>query len=575
MSPRNSIEYCKTHSRAVGTTHQQSDSPIAFAITTQFEKLSPTENPCWLPLFSNAVIAHHFPIPERDQEPGLEIPIDLMAALSGARHAVEYQGGVVLKGYSTMLAPVQKSEDRVQWHLVSSTGEDEPLSYQDGIALFPCRVGLEQVSLDSLCNWRSIVGWCRTAATSLGTSDRHHYLNMDYSQAKDAQAHLNLAGGSMGFQQFGLAQLDFTLGPKEGKCHYQRSGPFRSIVSASEKTPVVLYDSTDRRAWLIPASDVMLHIAQNRSCLEPFTFDGKPVLFQRGGSAKETLLRNASLSLSDQESYCFRDMIMSIWSLLEYLIAQNVHQDQLPGKPIKATWQDTLFGFEFKAIVEERSPLRQKEVTLKKSNGGWPNLIQDIDALVLFANGFGDLIYPDDTGNDRSLCHSWRTAPHSQDYLVAPVRVLLDLYNVAGHRLDRKYLTSTRLQWHRGTSRLFEPCPTPHLFQCHCSRLQQIVSERAMGTVIAPGSLEEDGAVIFGASSGLSNITLPILAMDKTTADGANGLYSQMNQAFCLSETESSLSKLSISEDTWPESRRCETRTEISMSALSNYSSRK
>jgi hypothetical protein len=79
-----------------------------------------TEMACWLPLFHGAVIATGFPIPDRADEMGLEIPITLLAGISGVCHAVEYEGGVVMKGFSHMFVPVRKRNDRVQWHAISS-----------------------------------------------------------------------------------------------------------------------------------------------------------------------------------------------------------------------------------------------------------------------------------------------------------------------------------------------------------------------------------------------------------------------------------------------------------------------
>jgi hypothetical protein len=339
----------------------------------------------------------------------------------------------------------------------------------------------------------------------LGTEDIN-FENIDYSGAQEALSDCTFTGGTLGFQQFGIAQFDFALGPKDGKFHFKRTGPYRKIISSAEKTPVLLYDTGERRAWLVPASSVMLHIAQHRHWLEPFTVDDEPVRFHTGQSARETLLKSALVQLSDEEQYNFRDMITNIWSLFEYLIDQKVAQDRKPGKKIHAALQEILFGFEYKAVVEERSPFRQKKCTLARSNGGWLPLIQDIDALVLFANGFEDLIRPQ--GTNEGLCHRWRTVPKQKDYLATTVETLIDLYDVSGCRLSREYLTSTQLCWHRGKSLLFEPCAHQRKFRCSCSRLQQIIPKASLGTPIPPGELRHGGGVIFGASGNpLDNIS--------------------------------------------------------------------
>ena len=38
----------------------------------------------------------------------LEIPIDVMAGIAGARHAVEFKGGVVLKGFFVMFVLIER-----------------------------------------------------------------------------------------------------------------------------------------------------------------------------------------------------------------------------------------------------------------------------------------------------------------------------------------------------------------------------------------------------------------------------------------------------------------------------------
>jgi len=86
----------------------------------------------------------------------------------------------------------------------------------------------------------------------------------------------SLREGLLGFNISG-AQANFTLGPKDGKCHFHGSGPYKRTVSAAEKAPVVLYDTVEKRAWLVPASSAMLHIAHRRNLLEFFEVDGKRI----------------------------------------------------------------------------------------------------------------------------------------------------------------------------------------------------------------------------------------------------------------------------------------------------------
>ncbi|KAF1950615.1 hypothetical protein CC80DRAFT_482470 [Byssothecium circinans] len=481
--------------------------------TVQFEHedLHPSENPCWLPLFSGAVIASGFPIPERANEMGLEISLELLTAMAGVCHAVEYDGGIVMKGYSHMFVPVRQSGDRLQWHATTSQDSDTRLTYSAGLSQCGPRALSDEVTLEDIRRLRPIVGWCSIAVSNLGSSTAN-YENIDYSGATDAESSLRCAGGSLGFQQFGAAQLNFRFGVKDGKCHFQRTGPFQRIVSAAENTMVALYDTGEQRAWLVPASNVLLHMVQHRHYLEPFELNAKPIILDTtiavGSSAKQTLLKNASVRLSDSEDYTFKDFILNTWSLLEFLIDQDVTRDRnSAGTSVKGTLREYLYGYEFKAVVQERAPFRRKEVQLSKTHGGWPLLLRDIDALVLFADGFEDLIVPCPRSN-AGLCRSWQRVPKGKDYLATTTKTLKDLYDVAGCRLSRKYLTSTHLQWHKGDSR--------------------VVPKSAIGEVVTPDFILDQGAVVFGHSGHTIQRRTP---KSQTQTSNAMSLYSHPNLA--------------------------------------------
>jgi hypothetical protein len=501
-------------------------------IEYQHTPVHATEQSCWLPLFSGAVIASGFPIPKRGEEMGLEIPLELLAGIGGIQHAVEFQGGVVMKGFSQMFVPVRKTDDRVQWHAISSADSDTHLTYRDGISKCGSRALSKQVSLDDLKQCRTIVGWCSVAQSRLG-SDLANYENIHYSTATDHDSSTKCAGASLGFQQFGTAALDFKFGVKEGKCHFKRDGPFRNIVSWAEKTPIVLYDTAERRGWLVNASDVMLHIVQCRHRLDPFEVAGKRITLNTSvaadSSAKEVLLKNMSVKLSDDDDHTFKTEIANIWSLLDFLIAENVSREQNnPGATVKGTLSDVLNGFEFNAVVEQHSPFRQKQTALSKTNGGWPLLSRDIDALVLLANGFEDIIVPAAERVNKDLCRSWQIVPKGKDYLATSTPMLRKLYDRAGYPLDHKYLTSTprKLQWHQGSSMLFDACGKVNLTGCGCNRLQQIIPKSAIGTIVPPESIHNQGAVIFGHSG---SMVQDMLAKPRPSVPKFSGIYSQQN----------------------------------------------
>ncbi|CAI9634166.1 unnamed protein product [Alternaria burnsii] len=474
-----------------------------FEITINCELIDESEKACWMPLFDGACIVSGFPISERADEVGLEVSLELLAGLSGARHVFEYDGGLVMKGFSHIFVPVRRQLDRVQWHAVSSPDQETPLSYQDGISRCASRAMLEEVNLQDLASLRAIVGWCSEATICLGSSHAN-YENIDYTKTEEANSGPRCTGGSLGFQQFGVAALDVRFGLKDGKSHFHRSGPYQRIIQFAEGSPIVLHDVDGKQSWLVPATNVMLHIVQHRHRLEPFQANGKTISLDTnivsGSSAKEILLNNRTIVLFEDDKHTFMDEILDIWSLLDFLLAQNINrQRETPGVCMPSSVHESIYGFEFKSIVHQDALYKLKKTTVRRNHGGWIKLIEDIDALVLFANGFGDVILPAG-GSDNLLCHKWRRVPDGQDYLTTTTDVLQRLFDKAGSRLDRKYLTTkNKLRWHQGSSTLFNACRDVAL--CDCTRLQQLFPESAFRSIQPPTSIASKGAVIFGRPS--------------------------------------------------------------------------
>ena len=517
--------------------------------TVNYEKSPVSEESCWFSLFDNPVIAKGFPVPKRsNSELGLELPIELMATLGGGRHAVEFEGGLVIKGHSTAFVPVKQYEETIQWHMISDK-DGNRLRYSD---LKASRALRSEVDYHAIRTKRAILGWSRTAISLLGTAD-FNYNAIDWSEAKEAGRSTRFSGGGLGFSSHLIGQFNFVLGAKDGRLHVSHDGPLEKIIDLAEKTPVVLYDHRERRAWLVPALEVILHVIHTRSQSNLYKLDGaKTNISYSDGSAnisaqaaKQALVASKDQQLYEgaslgEKAYCVRDAILDVWSLLERMMERDAVITSAPGVALRGTMRDKLYGWEFRALVEDKSNFRQKEQVLEKTNGGWVDLVHDTDTIVLFGNGFQEIIEPvyspfdnesqearepgySPFGNGSQevrepmyspfgngvqevfeplfssfrLCSSWRRLPKGKDYLAVGCPMLETLYNEAGSRRTRSYLTSRHLQWHQGST-LFEECEV--LSDCTCDRLQQLVydSRIAFGQVSPPIELPLNGCVIFG-----------------------------------------------------------------------------
>ena len=258
----------------------------------------------------------------------------------------------------------------------------------------------------------------------------------------------------------------------------------------------------------MPALEVILYVIHVRSSLGLYDIDGtraiisysEPTLKLLDQGARRVIMECQDNKLYEQpegKAYYVRDAVQDVWLLLERMMERDEIISSTPGVKLKGTMRDRLYGWEFQALVEQKS-FRRKEQTLHKLNGGWTDLLNDINAVVLFANGFEEVIKP--VSDPTDLCSTWKSLPQDKDYLAIGCPLLEILYNEAGSRKTRKYLTSTHLQWSRGAT-LFERCELNS--DCSCNRLQQLVyeSKTTFARRAPPDELPVSGCVIFGQAN--------------------------------------------------------------------------
>lgn len=127
---------------------------------------SPYDHCCWEKLFRNPVLAHGYPINRREHyENGLEIPIQMAAAISHAQYATTFDGSFLLKGFCSALIPTFKVATSITWHYLLNDDETR-MSYND-----ICKHQILPVSVDfeSLSGARHFVGWTPNAQLLTGT----------------------------------------------------------------------------------------------------------------------------------------------------------------------------------------------------------------------------------------------------------------------------------------------------------------------------------------------------------------------------------------------------------------------
>jgi hypothetical protein len=139
-----------------------------FRISTEVVPLTSDDSgSCWNEVVGNSTIVTGFPIPERvNNEKGLELPLEVMAALGGVPLATQFNGGYVLKARSIAFVPVERNGSSIQWHLVKKGGAK--LRYKDIDDVCPIRLPVEVLNQDELSSTRVFLGWCSDATNNLG-----------------------------------------------------------------------------------------------------------------------------------------------------------------------------------------------------------------------------------------------------------------------------------------------------------------------------------------------------------------------------------------------------------------------
>ncbi|PVH79239.1 hypothetical protein DL98DRAFT_655504 [Cadophora sp. DSE1049] len=414
------------------------------------EPLAPEDQCCWQPLFHNAVIAKGFPISKRDGEQGLEIELDVMQALGGAMYPVRVDGRTILSGFHTLFIATQfikkdGKRNSAEWHFIYNT--DGTRIELDSTLWELYKGNAVGTDYSQLCDARTFLGFYNIAELCLGTEDAN-YPKISYSNARLTRQHLELSSVTGG--QYVTATI--ARGRNENTNDFGMKATWEEILGYTEHLPVILFNTDDKRGWMVPALSVLLHMAQLYTRSDPrlITYKGQKRCIpyaQRSTvlelAAREiienydkAILRETTVfdpSKSEpptHRDYYLYELIMFLWARLNSVIGRSkIIESQTGVLPLK---QDTLDGWEMMDIASSQSTINLKTVPIGKTSGGWTLLsgrkIQIIDyvrgrrehpaaVVSLFCKGLGDVIKPAESGQNRLCAKYGGGVPHDRYYL--------------------------------------------------------------------------------------------------------------------------------------------------------------
>lgn len=102
-----------------------STSPILHLPVQNYSLDGYLNEPCWTNILRKATLAVGFPVRKRKEGLGLEIPFPLLLLFADISVSMDYDGGTLLVGESTILFPAQQLVDGIQWHIADARSGQE------------------------------------------------------------------------------------------------------------------------------------------------------------------------------------------------------------------------------------------------------------------------------------------------------------------------------------------------------------------------------------------------------------------------------------------------------------------
>jgi hypothetical protein len=363
------------------------------------------------------------------------------------------------------------------------------------------------------------------------------YEDIDWTGSNFASAGCALEKVSISVGKIIGGGVSFVKGRKDVPIYLVRGGPYFQEIHFARNISVVLYDTRDRRAWLVDGASALLHLTRSQLSSSPYCHsnlfkledfhhaDSKQGCFAAQKaltdprnmeipifedveilSEKTTSMRDDGTShLPDgrenlkriTRKWCFQDLVRQTYHVLELIHDNQVKALTSPMVPIKFTDREKLEGFGFMDIVSGQNDLIPRVATIKRSGRGWVDFTRSIYAITLLGRGFGELIKPAADAND--LCKSWKQVPKGKDYLVACVSILKDICTRFGDRDASPLELAKGVCWHKA-DKLFESCTCIYGREQSCDRIQVLLPPFLGRKSHVNPFGEPRGAVIFGRS---------------------------------------------------------------------------
>ena len=365
------------------------------------------------------------------------------------------------------------------------------------------------VGLDSLRICRSFVGYCKSANIHLGTE---YFKPQDPEDKSGAlvessrmfwQKKVTFNVGTSGMGVFGLGAAGEVGFTRTAVASMAARENFDRVLDLSRRTPVIMYDTSDCTAWLVPEISVVLHMTRSwfleREDLADKEAEKLPsaAVSEDGGSAAmEAIANHKSLELkrnTGTSTWKFMDIVKDSVRLLKACRDTKDRTQSSSSVSWLLSWVQSprLYGWDLADLIDGRDYTSRKEISVHtNSDDKWISSIANHpDVLLLFCK---DLDAPIRPVQPEKICRTWNPMPSGQNYLVASVQSLKDLARHCNEGDSGRKLTD-KCYWSRPNgTKPWAVCD--YKSKTGCNRLQKIVDKDPN----RPVKLPDGGAVVFG-----------------------------------------------------------------------------
>ncbi|RWA07857.1 hypothetical protein EKO27_g7240 [Xylaria grammica] len=293
---------------------------------------------CWVEMFRTGVVAIRTLSGAQGWGQGLEIDFGLMVHISavGVNQMLVDAGGeplgYVLAGFRTVLVPVSRRGEAIQWHFESSAnGDTGKFEAIDPYESHPVKSNqwLKIHDPTEFHNMKCYVGWSERALVLLGTENRQE--KFDLSQSKSLKRVIELGGIQVNAQtNFGaISPLPLNVavaGQYIFRSTTQQFEPSQEYLAALNQTlpqVALVLDTDSQQAWLVPGLSLHLHMCHRY-------FSEYKDIYQATGNP----IPYAERSVHGHEA-AFR-ALRSHWNTTVFQLGNNM----APGQPgVIAVWQ--------------------------------------------------------------------------------------------------------------------------------------------------------------------------------------------------------------------------------------------